>query len=46
MNKRDCPDCPKCNSNANVVQLVSGFICAFCETKFYEKEEGGQQKLF
>jgi hypothetical protein len=40
------PQCPRYNSTANVVKFECGFRCAFCGTRFYTKEERGQQKLF
>ncbi len=42
---RDTPNCPRCRTNINVIKMFVGFRCAFCGTKFYGKEEGGQQKL-
>jgi hypothetical protein len=38
-------ECPKCKSNVNVVKMVYGYRCNFCNIMFYEKEKGGQQKL-
>lgn len=45
MNRKDCPKCPRCKSNANAVKLLVGFRCCFCGIKFYDNEEGVQQRL-
>lgn len=29
------PSCPKCHSNQNIVVLVLGFRCTFCDNRFF-----------
>lgn len=45
MDKKLKPNCPKCYQNANVVEFLYFFRCAFCGTKFFKNEEKGQTKL-
>ncbi len=39
------PECPKCNSNVNIVVLICGFFCTFCRLKFFISESKSQTKL-
>jgi ribosomal protein L37AE/L43A len=41
--KNKTPKCPRCKTNANIIQLTIGWRCVFCGTTIYG--DGGQQKL-
>jgi len=38
--------CPKCKSDKNIIQLISGYRCIYCNLRFYAGEEAEQTKLW
>jgi tRNA(Ile2) C34 agmatinyltransferase TiaS len=44
------PDCPKCQTNVNIVEYTNYFRCCYCGTEVSKKDKFGetavQQKLF